>query len=232
VCTPLDALAVDASAPYRMRRFACDQVTSIVIIPKTIALATGACTLPLPQLIALRRLLAQRGAGADVSLAIEELCATLPLNSNRRAIDQAHRGTSASALSSASASASASTSASASASFAGAGASTHRTQRAVRTAQAYLYEHATERISLATLAAAAHISPFHLARAFKRESGVTLHQRQLQVRMLHAVDRINDGETDLTTLAHALGFSSHAHFSACFREHVGTSPSAYRVARH
>jgi AraC-like DNA-binding protein len=209
VCTPLDVLAVDASAPYRMRRFACDYVTSVVVIPKTVALTTGAFTLPLTQLIALRRLLVQINAGNDVTLAIEELCAALHVAPGDGAERTHHRA----------------------GNVAHASHST-RTMRAVRTAQAYVYEHATERLSLATLAAVAHVSPFHLARAFKRELGVTLHQRQLQVRMLHAVDRIANGENNLTALAHALGFSSHAHFSAAFREYLGASPSAYRRNMH
>ena len=35
-------------------------------------------------------------------------------------------------------------------------------------------------------------------------------------------------DDDLTELAWSLGFSSHSHFTATYRERVGEVPSAYR----
>jgi AraC-like DNA-binding protein len=43
-----------------------------------------------------------------------------------------------------------------------------------------------------------------------------------------ALDRIADGCTDLTGLALDLGFSSHSHFTATFRKHLGITPEAVR----
>src|SRR5436853_7204404 len=63
------------------------------------------------------------------------------------------------------------------------------------------------------------VSPFHLARRFRSETGLTLHQYLLRIRMERALARLVDGEAQLSRLAFDLGFSSHSHFSTVFRRH-------------
>jgi AraC family transcriptional regulator len=48
------------------------------------------------------------------------------------------------------------------------------------------------------------------------------------VRLLLALERLEDGERDLSRLALDLGYSSHSHFTAAFRRSFGTPPSAAR----
>src|SRR4030095_11771775 len=70
-----------------------------------------------------------------------------------------------------------------------------------------------EKLSLADLARAVFSSPFHLARIFRRETGLPLHRHQNRLRLRHALEHLADHQPDLTMLALDLGFSSHAHFS-------------------
>jgi len=81
---------------------------------------------------------------------------------------------------------------------------------------------------LAELARNAHTSPWHLARSFRREVGMSLHQFQLLARLSHALDPILDRDTNLSALALDLGFSSHSHFTAAFRKMFGLSPTQLR----
>ena len=82
--------------------------------------------------------------------------------------------------------------------------------------------------SLDDVGRAVHASPFHLARLFRRESGVTIHQYRHRLRLRAALARIADGEANLSDLALELGFSSHSHLTDAFRLAFGLSPAAWR----
>jgi len=86
----------------------------------------------------------------------------------------------------------------------------------------------TENASLDDVGRAAHASPFHLARLFRRELGLTIHQYRHRLRLRAALTRIADGETNLSELALELGFSSHSHLTDAFRLAFGMSPAACR----
>jgi AraC family transcriptional regulator len=85
-----------------------------------------------------------------------------------------------------------------------------------------------DKLSLAELARAVFSSPFHLARIFRRETGLSLHRQLTRLRLHHALEHLADGKPDLTMLALDLGFSSHAHFSNAFRREFGSAPSQLR----
>jgi len=91
-----------------------------------------------------------------------------------------------------------------------------------------LAAHPGETWGLAALAQRVHSSPWHLARTFRELGGVPLHRYQLRARMAAALDEVLDSRRDLTTIGIALGFSSHSHFTACFRASFGATPSAMR----
>ncbi|HEX6537000.1 MAG TPA: AraC family transcriptional regulator [Gemmatimonadaceae bacterium] len=84
--------------------------------------------------------------------------------------------------------------------------------------------------SLADIAREVAASPFHLARAFRDETGVPVHQYQLRVRLALALERLAEGAPSLSALALDLGFSSHAHLSTLARRAFGAPPAALRRA--
>ena len=83
-------------------------------------------------------------------------------------------------------------------------------------------------LRLAELARALRCSPFHLTRVFARVHGASLHRFQVQLRLHEAMERLLDGESDLTALALQLGFADHPHFTRAFRRAYGRPPSACR----
>ena len=103
-----------------------------------------------------------------------------------------------------------------------------RAHPAVERARAWLASDPTRDDSLSDIARAAHCSPFHLMRLFRRHTGRTLHQQRTQLRLALALVRLASGEADLNTLAADLGFSSHSHFSAAFRRATGQTPGQVR----
>jgi AraC-like DNA-binding protein len=96
--------------------------------------------------------------------------------------------------------------------------------------QALLASAPAVRWDLHSVARAVHCSPFHLARQFRAATGETISRYLLQLRVSLAVERLADGETNLSALALETGFANHSHFTARFRRLVGVTPSAARRA--
>jgi AraC-like DNA-binding protein len=99
-------------------------------------------------------------------------------------------------------------------------------QEHVYSARSLLARSFRERLSLDAIARRVHSSPFHLARLFRREVGITLHQYVNRLRLRAALECIADGCDDLTALALDLGFSSHSHFTQAFRREFHITPSS------
>jgi AraC-like DNA-binding protein len=91
-----------------------------------------------------------------------------------------------------------------------------------------LGERFAETLGLEDIARAVHSSTFHLARVFRRETGLAIHQYRNRLRLRAALERLVEQETDLTALALDLGFASHSHFSDAFRRAFSVAPSECR----
>ena len=100
----------------------------------------------------------------------------------------------------------------------------------VQAVQAILIARYREPLSLDEIAQQAGVSVFHLCRLFRRRTGFSLHAWQTQLRLREALERVAEPGIDLTDLALDLGYSSHSHFTAAFRQAFGVPPSALREA--
>jgi AraC family transcriptional regulator len=107
-----------------------------------------------------------------------------------------------------------------------AGASVGR-QRLVDRVKLVLSSDLARRWTLAEIAAEVRGSPVYLTQVFQQVEGVPLYRYQLRLRLARALDLLGQYD-DLTALALDLGFSSHSHFSASFRQIYGRSPSEFR----
>ena len=83
------------------------------------------------------------------------------------------------------------------------------------------------RWTLAEIAAEVRGSPVYLTQVFQQVEGLPLYRYQLRLRLARALDLLPQYD-DLTALSLDLGFSSHSHFSAAFRQAYGRSPSEFR----
>jgi AraC family transcriptional regulator len=107
-----------------------------------------------------------------------------------------------------------------------AGASAGR-QRLVDRAKLVLASDPARRWTLAEIAAEVRGSPVYLTQVFQQVEGMPLYRYQLRLRLARALDLLSQYD-DLTALSLDLGFSSHSHFSAAFRQAYGRSPSEFR----
>jgi len=107
-----------------------------------------------------------------------------------------------------------------------AGASIGR-QRLVDRVKLVLASDLGRRWTLAEIAAEVRGSPVYLTQVFQQVEGLPLYRYQLRLRLARALDLLAQYD-DLTALSLDLGFSSHSHFSAAFREAYRCSPSEFR----
>ena len=88
-----------------------------------------------------------------------------------------------------------------------------------------------QQLTLAAIAREVHVSPFHLARMFRRHTGYSLHEYRTQLRLRSVAGRLGDRDRPLVELALDAGFASHSHLTDAFRRSFGVPPSALRPAR-
>lgn len=86
-----------------------------------------------------------------------------------------------------------------------------------------------EPLTLAGLAQSAGVHPGHLARAFRKHTGVTLGERLRARRVAYARERLASADA-LQSIAADAGFADQSHFTRTFRRAMGMTPAAYRRA--
>ncbi len=91
-----------------------------------------------------------------------------------------------------------------------------------------MHERVPEHPSLSELAAAVGRHPTHVARAFRREHGVTVAEYSRSLRLEWACAQLALGDTPLSRIAIDAGFSDQSHFTRAFRRHQGITPGRYR----
>ena len=109
-----------------------------------------------------------------------------------------------------------------------AGASAGR-QKLVDRAKLLLSSDPARRWTLSEIGAAVGVSPVYLTQVFQQVEGLPLYRYHLRLRLARALDLIVERD-DLSDLAQDLGFSSHSHFSAAFKQHYGVTPAEFRAS--
>jgi AraC family transcriptional regulator len=103
-------------------------------------------------------------------------------------------------------------------------------RRLTEDVKAILGARALDRLTLDEIARSVHVSRFHLVRVFRNETGTTIADYRMQLRVRAAVDRLLAGSDDLATVAADCGFASHSHLTDTFRRTLGARPSELRAA--
>jgi AraC family transcriptional regulator of arabinose operon len=98
----------------------------------------------------------------------------------------------------------------------------------VTAAREYLRRHAHKRLTLREVAAAASVSPEHLIRLFKRETGQTPFRHLWQERVRLGVSLLESTGLPVGEVAAQAGFQTVYHFSRMVRATTGLSPTALR----
>jgi AraC-like DNA-binding protein len=87
-----------------------------------------------------------------------------------------------------------------------------------------------EPLDVTALARAAHLSPAHFSREFRRAFGETPHQYLLTRRLERAAALLRNSDRTVTEICIAVGLRSVGSFTTSFGRAYGLSPTAYRAA--
>jgi len=104
---------------------------------------------------------------------------------------------------------------------------THARRRLADRVKLLLSSDLSRRWTLAEIAAEIGGSAVYLTQVFQQVEGIPLYRYHLRLRLARALDLIAQYD-DLSALAAELGFSSHSHFTAAFRQAYGRSPTAFK----
>ena len=92
----------------------------------------------------------------------------------------------------------------------------------------YIYVHIMERITINDLAAAVSVSPAHLSRIFKQETGISVSEYIRQRKIDMAKNLLQFSNYELADIAAMLSYSSQSHFIQHFRSQMGMTPKVFR----
>ncbi|MGQ9494492.1 MAG: helix-turn-helix transcriptional regulator [Anaerolineae bacterium] len=73
-----------------------------------------------------------------------------------------------------------------------------------------------------------HVSPNHLTRCFRQETGLTPVAYLNRYRIQQAKELLKRTDSTITRIATEVGFSDGSYFARVFQREEGVSPSAYR----
>ena len=92
----------------------------------------------------------------------------------------------------------------------------------------YIREHISEPLDRETLAAVAGFSVPHFHRVFTAQVGESAISYIRRMRLERAARKLRMGAVDITEVAFAAGYDTHAAFSKAFKQQFGLSPSEFR----
>ncbi len=92
----------------------------------------------------------------------------------------------------------------------------------------YIREHIDEPLNREVLAAVAGFSVSHFHRIFTAYVGENMAGYVRRVRLERAGRKLRMGAVDITEVALAAGYDTHAAFSKAFKQQFGLSPSEFR----
>jgi AraC family transcriptional regulator len=100
-------------------------------------------------------------------------------------------------------------------------------QKLVDRAKLLLSSDPMRRWTLSEIGTAVGASPVYLTQLFRQVEGMPLYRYQLRLRLACSLDLLSRYD-DLTRLSLDLGFSSHSHFTAAFRQAYGRTPAEFQ----
>lgn len=96
-------------------------------------------------------------------------------------------------------------------------------------AKQYIRENISRDLSVVEVAEHVFLNPDYLSRVFKRETGYTLKEYILKMRMGIACELLAKTSLSVSKVAMSCGYSHMAHFSQMFKKENGMTPNEYRA---
>lgn len=92
----------------------------------------------------------------------------------------------------------------------------------------YIYNHLNEKILLDDICAELDINKSYLCELFKKETGITITQYALKLKIEAAEKMLIYTDYAPADISNYFSFASHSHFINTFKKHTGMTPNDYR----
>ncbi len=99
---------------------------------------------------------------------------------------------------------------------------------AVEKVQQYMKEHLHEDFSREQAAELVYLNPAYLSRLFRKETGLTLTDYLVELRMAKAKAELAGSNYRISDIAAAVGYTNFSHFSQAYKRATGLTPQEYR----
>jgi AraC-like DNA-binding protein len=103
-----------------------------------------------------------------------------------------------------------------------------RDEARIASALGFIEAHFSEPLSVAAMADAVHMSPYHFLRVFRMVAGVTPHQYLVRTRLRRAAVALATTDEPIGAIAFAQGFGDLSTFVTTFGRVFGAPPGVYR----
>ncbi len=101
-------------------------------------------------------------------------------------------------------------------------------RHALKVAIDYVGDNLEKDLTLAEIAGAAHMSPYHFSRLFKESTGLTPHRYVIERRVQRAKELLSSTALPIAEIALLCGFANQSHLNRHFKRLLGVSPKALR----
>jgi AraC family transcriptional regulator len=92
----------------------------------------------------------------------------------------------------------------------------------------YINENLASRLSVAEIARAANLSPFHFSRLFKISTGLSPYQYLLECRLMRARQLLQETSLPIHEIGWRTGFTDQSHLGRHIRRRYGVTPRSFR----
>ncbi|NEW05702.1 AraC family transcriptional regulator [Paenibacillus sp. SYP-B3998] len=92
----------------------------------------------------------------------------------------------------------------------------------------YINEHYMDPITLEQLAQVLNYSSKNLSKVFKKQTGYSLIDYVIQVRIHKAKDLLKRTDSTIQEIAESIGYSDRLYFTRIFKKHAGVSPGSFK----
>jgi len=101
-------------------------------------------------------------------------------------------------------------------------------QIAMKTKELIEKDYSDSNLTVEQMARRQGVNQTYLRSMFKGETGMTITEYLLKIRMERTVEHLKEGGVNLTCIAESVGYGSASYLSKCFKKYYGQSPSEFR----